>query len=54
MRRWRAPDLGPLRVFLEAAVPRVRCPQHRVVLAGVPWARHGADVGNDNVEVGLR
>ena len=42
VRRWRAPDLGPLRVFLEAAVPRVRCPQHRVVLARVPWARHGA------------
>ena len=23
-------------------MPRVRCPQHRVVLARVPWARHGA------------
>ena len=42
VRRWRAPDVGQLRVFLEAAVPRVRCPQHRVVLARVPWARHGA------------
>lgn len=42
VRRWRAPDLGHLRVFLVGSVPRVRCPQHRVVLARVPWARHGA------------
>jgi transposase len=42
VRRWRAPDVGWLQVFLEAAVPRVRCPQHRVVLARVPWARHAA------------
>jgi transposase len=41
-RRWRAPDLGRLKVFLEAEVPRVRCPQHGVVVAAVPWARHGS------------
>ena len=41
-RRWRAPDLGRLKVFLEADVPRVRCPRHGVVVARVPWARHAA------------
>jgi transposase len=41
-RRWRAPDLGHLRVFLEAAAPRVRCPAHGVLAAWVPWARHRA------------
>jgi transposase len=41
-RRWRALDLGVVRVFLEAEAPRVRCPAHGVVVAAVPWARHGA------------
>jgi transposase len=41
-RRWRALDLGTIKVFLEADAPRVRCPQHSVVVAHVPWARHGA------------
>ena len=41
-RRWRALDLGTTRVFLEAAAPRVRCPDHGVTVAAVPWARHGA------------
>ena len=41
-RRWRALDLGPVRAFLEADSPRVRCPEHGVVVAHVPWARHGA------------
>jgi transposase len=41
-RRWRAPDLGRLKVFVEAEVPRVRCLEHGVVVARVPWARHGA------------
>jgi len=27
---------------LEAAAPRVACPEHGVVVAAVPWARHGA------------
>jgi transposase len=39
-RRWRGLDLGTIRVFLEAEAPRVRCRQHGVVVAGVPWARH--------------
>jgi len=39
-RRWRGPDLGLLRSFLEADAPRVACPAHGVVVASVPWARH--------------
>ncbi len=31
-----------MRAELEAAAPRVACPQHGVVVAAVPWARHGA------------
>lgn len=41
-RRWRSLDLGTTRTFLEAEAPRVSCPQHGVVVAGVPWARPGA------------
>ena len=41
-RRWRALDLGTTLTYLEASAPRVRCPQHGVVVAAVPWARHGA------------
>jgi len=41
-RRWRALDLGTIRAYLEADSPRVRCPEHGVVAAQVPWARHGA------------
>ncbi len=41
-RRWRALDLGTVRAVLEADAPRVSCPEHGVVVAGVPWARHGA------------
>jgi transposase len=41
-RRWRTLDLGGLRAYLEADAPRVSCPQHGVVVAHVPWARHGA------------
>ena len=41
-RRWRALDLGTVRCYLEADAPRVRCAEHGVVVAEVPWARHGA------------
>jgi len=41
-RRWRGLDLGPMVAVLEAEAPRVRCPEHGVVVAAVPWARHGA------------
>jgi transposase len=41
-RRWRALDLGTLQAVIEADAPRVSCPEHGVVVASVPWARHGA------------
>jgi transposase len=41
-RRWRALDLGTIRAYVEAGAPRVRCAEHGVVVAAVPWARHGA------------
>ena len=41
-RRWRALDLGSVPVYLEADAPRVRCPDHKVIVAQVPWARHKA------------
>lgn len=40
-RRWRTLDLGTIKAYLEADSPRVRCPEHGVVAAQVPWARHG-------------
>jgi transposase len=39
-RRWRGLDLGSPRVFLAADAPRVRCVEHGVIVAAVPWARH--------------
>jgi transposase len=41
-RRWRALDLGTVRVWLEADAPRVTCVDHGVVVARLPWARHAA------------
>lgn len=41
-RRWRALDFGRAKVFVVARVARVSCPEHGVVVASVPWARHGA------------
>jgi transposase len=41
-RRWRALDLGTTFAFVEAQAPRVSCRRHGVVVAAVPWARHGA------------
>jgi transposase len=41
-RRWRSLDVGIRQAFLEADAPRVRCVVHGVVVAAVPWARHGA------------
>lgn len=41
-RRWRALDMGTIRVFVEADAPRVRCSDHGVTVVQVPWARHGA------------
>lgn len=41
-RRWRALDLGTVRVVLEAEAPRVNCREHGPAVAAVPWARHSA------------
>jgi len=41
-RRWRGLDFGTGMVWLEADAPRVSCRDHGVVVASVPWARHGA------------
>jgi len=41
-RRWRSLDQGTTMTFLEAPAPRVRCHDHGVVVAHVPWAAHGA------------
>ncbi|MFY2860301.1 ISL3 family transposase [Mycobacterium sp. THU-M104] len=40
--RWRSLDLGTMKAYLQAAAPRVACPEHAVVVAHVPWARPGA------------
>jgi transposase len=34
-------------VYIEAASPRVLCPNHGVVVAKVPWARHDSDYTYD-------
>ncbi len=39
-RRWRALDLGSTLAYVEGEAPRVRCPEHGVVVCAVPWARH--------------
>lgn len=41
-RRWRTHSLGLGRTYIEATVPRVRCPLHGVRVAHVPWARPGS------------
>lgn len=42
MRSWRGLDLGPTLVYFQGQAPRVRCPEHGVVVAETPWARPGA------------
>jgi transposase len=39
-RRWRGPNVGAAQTFIEAEAPRVRCNEHGVLVARVPWARH--------------
>jgi transposase len=46
-RRWRALDLGTMRVLLEAPAPRVNCPIHGPTAVQVPWARHGVGHTHD-------
>ena len=47
LRRWRGLDLGATRVFLEGPAPRVRCREHGVLVAAVPWARHDSAFTRD-------
>lgn len=42
LRRWRHLDTCQLQTILEAEVPRVRCPEHGVVMVTVPWAEPGS------------
>jgi transposase len=42
VRRWRTLDVGTMKAYLQARVPRVRCDEHGVVVAHAPWARPGA------------
>lgn len=43
IRRWRALDIGnSIPVYVESDAPRVKCPEHGVVVSQVPWARHGS------------
>lgn len=46
-RRWRSLDFSSERVYIEANTPRVKCPKHGVVVAKVPWARHGSEYTYD-------
>jgi transposase len=44
IRRWRTLDVGTTKAYLQAAAPRVECPEDEdgVAVAHVPWARPGA------------
>ena len=41
-RRWRCNDIGAVKMYVEAQLPRVSCKKHGVVTSSVPWARHGS------------
>ena len=41
-RRWRAPDVGSSRCYVEYAPRRVECPEHGVRSEATPWARSAA------------
>ena len=46
-RRWRSLDLGSTKVYIEATAPRIRCLEHGVIVAKIPWARHDSDYTYD-------
>ena len=46
-RRWRGLDLGTCKLFIESEAPRVDCREHGVIVASVPWARHGSEYTRD-------
>ena len=41
-RRWRHLDTCQLKTYLSADVPRVECPEHKVLLLRVPWAEENS------------
>ena len=41
-KRWRHLNFFQHHCYIEASVPRVRCPEHGVRLVDVPWARKGS------------
>lgn len=47
VRRWRSLDFGSTRVYIEGCAPRVKCEEHGVLVAKVPWARHDSDYTYD-------
>ena len=51
MWRWRHLDLGVWRVGIAARLRRLRCPTHGVVVEGVPFARPGAHLTGDFVDL---
>jgi len=46
-RRWRSLDFGCQKVYIEACAPRIKCPEHGVIVAKVPWARPKSDYTYD-------
>ena len=48
---WRGMDLGPFRALVGARVPRVRCNEHGVHVAAVPWAAPGSRFTKDFARV---
>jgi len=46
-RRWRSLDFASQRVYIEANAPRIKCAEHGVLVAKVPWARHKSDFTYD-------
>jgi len=47
IRRWRSLDFGSTKVYIEANSPRIKCSEHGVIVARVPWARHNSDYTYD-------
>jgi transposase len=47
LKKWRSLDLGTTKVYLESYVPRIKCPDHKVRVAAVPWAELDSDYTKD-------
>lgn len=46
-RRWRCLDLCATKTYVQCSLSRVRCPEHGVLVEGVPWARHASRFTRD-------